>query len=103
MYRRRRDIEVFFRFPKQELSFSHFISLNRNGIEVMYMTLITAMPVMIYRKENGIGFGAAKRRMLIELQELTLAAVAVIGPYHIRVLRIRVPDIHGNYMENCKV
>jgi transposase len=80
MYRRRWDIEVFFRFLKQELSFSHFISLNRNGIEVMlYMTLITAMLIMIYRKENGIGFRTAKRRILIELQELTLAAVAVIS------------------------
>ena len=43
-YRRRWDIEVFFRFLKQELNMSHLVSLNRNGIEVMlYMTLIAAM------------------------------------------------------------
>ncbi|MDR1372505.1 MAG: transposase [Dysgonamonadaceae bacterium] len=43
-YRRRWDIEVFFRFIKQELNVSHLISLNTNGIEVMlYMTLIAAM------------------------------------------------------------
>jgi hypothetical protein len=80
IYRRRWDIEVFFRFLKQELSFSHLISLKRNGIEVMlYMTLIAAMLIMIYKKENGIGFKTAKRRMWIELQDLTLAAVAVIS------------------------
>ena len=38
IYKRRWDIEVFFRFIKQELNFSHFISLNENGIQiVMYM------------------------------------------------------------------
>ena len=34
-YRRRWDIEVFFRFIKQELNASHLISLNKNGIEEM--------------------------------------------------------------------
>lgn len=39
-YRRRWDIEVFFRFIKQELNASHLISLNKNGIElILYMTL----------------------------------------------------------------
>ena len=31
-YRKRWDVEVFFRFIKQELSFSHFMSTNENGI-----------------------------------------------------------------------
>ncbi len=31
-YRRRWDIEVFFRFIKQELNVSHLVSLNKNGI-----------------------------------------------------------------------
>jgi transposase len=76
MYRRRWDIEVFFRFLKQEINFSHFLSLNENGIEViLYMTLIAAMLIMIYKKENEIGFKTAKRRIEIELQELILATV----------------------------
>ena len=42
IYRRRWDIEVFFRFLKQELSFSHFLSVNENSMQViLYMTLIT--------------------------------------------------------------
>ena len=78
MYRRRWDIEVFFRFLKQEVNFSHFISVNENGIQViLYMTLIAAMLIMIYKKENDVGFKTAKRRMMIEMQELILAIVVV--------------------------
>ena len=78
MYKQRWDIEVFFRFIKQELNFSHFVSLNENGIQViMYMTLITAMLVMIYKKENQIGYKTAVRRMGIELETLVIA-IAVI-------------------------
>jgi len=78
MYKRRWDIEVFFRFIKQELNFSHLLSLNKNGIQViLYMTLITAMLVMIYKKMNNIGYKTAKRRMRIELESLILAIVVI--------------------------
>ena len=78
MYRRRWDIEGFFRFLKQELNFSHFLSLNDNGIKViLYMTLITAMLVMIYKKENSIGYKTAVRRMRIELEGLVMAIVVI--------------------------
>ncbi|MDR2681225.1 MAG: IS4 family transposase [Tannerella sp.] len=77
-YRRRWDIEVFFRFLKQELNFSHFVSLNENGIQiVLYMTLIVAMLIRIYKKENDIGYKTAKRRMEMELQEIILAIAVV--------------------------
>lgn len=78
MYKRRWDIEVFFRFLKQELNFSHFLSLNENGIQViMYMTMITAMLTMIYKKENVIGYKTAVRRMGIELETLVMAIAVV--------------------------
>jgi IS4 transposase len=78
MYRRRWDIEVFFRFLKQELNFSHFLSLNDNGIQViLYMTLITAMMVMIYKKENAVGYKTAVRRMGIELESLVMAIMVI--------------------------
>ncbi|GHV11264.1 hypothetical protein FACS1894162_6560 [Bacteroidia bacterium] len=76
MYRRRWDIETFFRFIKQELNFSHFLSLNENGIMiVLYMTMITAMLVMIYKKENGLGCKTAIRRMIIELEYILMKLV----------------------------
>ncbi|MCF0075731.1 transposase [Dyadobacter sp. CY261] len=77
-YRRRWDIEVFFRFLKQELNVSHLVSLNSNGIQVMlYMTLITAMMVLMYKKANNIGYKTAKRRFSMEVRDLAIALIVV--------------------------
>jgi hypothetical protein len=76
--RRRRDIEVFFRFIKQELNVSHLISLNTNGIEVMlYMTLIAAMLILIYKHANNIGYKTAKRRFIMEMRNLIISMIVV--------------------------
>ncbi|UHO36816.1 IS4 family transposase [Chryseobacterium capnotolerans] len=78
-YRKRWDIEVFFRFLKQELHASHLLSLNKNGIEVMiYMTLITAMLILIYKKANNIGYKTAKRRFAMEIRNLAIS-ILIIG------------------------
>lgn len=78
-YRRRWDIEVFFRFIKQELNVSHLVSLNKNGIEVMlYMTLIVAMLILIYKKANQIGYKTAKRRFKMELRNLAIVMIVVV-------------------------
>jgi transposase len=70
-YRKRWDIEVFFRFLKQELNLSHLVSLNKNGIEVMvYMTMIASMLLLIYKKANNIGYKTAKRRIAMELRDM---------------------------------
>lgn len=77
-YRRRWDIEVFFRFIKQELNVSHLVSLNRNGIQVMlYMTLIVAMLLLVYKKANNIGYKTAKRRFSMEIRDLAIAIIVV--------------------------
>jgi hypothetical protein len=69
IYKHRWDIEVFFRFIKQELNFSHLISVNENGIKILlYMTLILAMLILIYKKINGFGYKTAKRRFAMELE-----------------------------------
>ena len=76
IYKQRWDIEVFFRFIKQELNASHFISVSKNGITVMlYMTLIAAMLLQLYKKLNGLGYKTAKRRFTIELWETLIAVV----------------------------
>jgi hypothetical protein len=91
MYKRRWDIEVFFRFLKQELNFSHFLSLNGNGIQViLYMTMITAMMVMIYKKENLIGYKTAVRRMGIELENLVMAVLVLNSGGDLR--KVDLPD-----------
>lgn len=71
LYKKRWDIEVFFRFIKQELNFSHFISVNQNGIQILlYMTLILAMLILIYKRLNGLGYKTAKRRFMLEIRDI---------------------------------
>lgn len=79
-YRRRWDIEVFFKFLKQNLSFSHFVSTSENGIKViLYMTLITAMLVMIYKRENGLGFSIGKFMFFMEMQDWVCQLMVVLN------------------------
>lgn len=76
IYKKRWDIEVFFRFIKQELSFKHFISTNINGIKIiLYMTLILAMLILLYKKFNRIGYKTAKRRFYYEIDELYMSII----------------------------
>ena len=76
IYKKRWDIEVFFRFLKQELNFNHFTSTSINGIKVMmYVTLITSMLVMIYKKWNNVGYKTAVRRIALELNDLITAMI----------------------------
>ena len=75
-YKKRWDIEVFFRFLKQELNFSHLFSTNENGIMVMlYMTLITSMLVLVYKRTNNVGYKTAVRRISFELNEFVIRLV----------------------------
>ncbi len=69
MYKKRWSIEVFYKFLKQNLSFSHLLSTSKNGIEVMlYMTLIAAVLLKLYAISNGIGPTLAQSRMVIQLE-----------------------------------
>lgn len=70
IYRKRWDIEVFFRFLKQEMNFSHFVSRNENGIRVMfYLTMIAAMLILIYRHINQLeGYKIVKLQFVNELE-----------------------------------
>ena len=69
IYKCRWDIEVFFKFLKQEFGFKHLLSRNQNGIEVvLYMTLITFTLVYLYYKCNEIeSFKIAKMQFVNEL------------------------------------
>jgi len=80
-YKKRWGIEVFFRFVKQELNFSHLTSTNVNGIRAIpYMALALPMLAHIYKKRNDTGFKTAKRRMKMELEDLlAIMIVQVCG------------------------
>ena len=79
VYKKRWDIEVFFRFLKQELNFKHLVSRTENGIKVMlFMTLITAMLLLIYKQMNQIkGYKIAKRKFVRELDDEILKVIII--------------------------
>ena len=80
IYKKRWDIEVFFRFIKQELNFSHFLSTSENGIRiVLYMTLILSILILVYKKLNSLGYRTAVRRFKIELDELIMKMTIIFA------------------------
>lgn len=70
IYKQRWDIEIFFKFLKQELNLSHLVCRQQNGIEVMlYMTLIAAILLIVYKEKNQIkSYKIAKIQFVQELE-----------------------------------
>lgn len=82
VYKSRWDIEVFFRFLKQELNLKHFISYKLNGAKVwLYMILIASMLIMIYKKNNNISsYKRAKIKFIQAIDiEITRLIVEICG------------------------
>lgn len=71
LYKQRWEIEIFFKFIKQELNASHLISRDENGIKVMlYMTMIVASLIIVYRKLNKIkSYKMARLQFEMELND----------------------------------
>jgi hypothetical protein len=81
-YKKRWEIEVFFKFIKQHLNAKHLVSRDINGIKVMiYMTMILAILLIAYRKINQIkSFKIAKLRFELDLDnEITKEIVILCG------------------------
>lgn len=74
LYKSRWEIETFFKFIKQELNFKHLLSRNENGIQaVMYLTMITAILLTIYKKVNHIvGWAVTKFKFMEQLERAIL-------------------------------
>lgn len=79
-YKKRWEIEVFFKFIKQHLNAKHLVSRTPNGIKVMiYMTMITSILIIAYKKLNGIKwFKTAKQRFIEELDNEIIKAIVVL-------------------------
>lgn len=69
IYKTRWDIEVLFRFLKQEMNLTHFVCNDSNAIKVMlYCSLIVATLILIYKKQNNIkSYKKAKIKFFKEL------------------------------------
>jgi Transposase DDE domain len=70
IYKSRWDIEVFFKFIKQHLDFSHLLNRTENGIKVMmYVTMIVAILLTAYKKLRKLtGYKIPKRKFAQELE-----------------------------------
>ena len=71
IYKSRWQIELFFKFIKQHLNFSHLLNRTENGIRsVMYVTMTVAILLLHYRKEQQIkGYKEAKRKFAGEFEK----------------------------------
>ncbi len=80
LYRHRWDIEVFFKFLKQELNFSHLINRSENGIRVMlYCTMIAAILLLAYKELNGLkGYKIMKQQFVNEMEKSLLKDFVVL-------------------------
>lgn len=80
LYKRRWDIEVFFKFLKQELNFSHLINRSENGIRIMlYVTLIAAILLLVYKKKNNLnGYKIMKLRFVQELEKVVVKNIVIL-------------------------
>lgn len=80
LYKRRWEIEVFFKFLKQELNLSHLVSRTENGIKVMiYMTLILAILIISYKKINRLkGYKIPKLKFAQELESAIIKEIVVL-------------------------
>jgi len=70
LYKRRWDIEVFFKFIKHLLNFKHLLNRTENGIKVvLYATMIASVLLAAYKRaKNLTGYKIAKLKFENELE-----------------------------------
>lgn len=80
IYKSRWEIEILFKFLKQELNLEHCVSRDINGIKVMmYMTLITSILVIAFKKLNKLSsFKIAKLRLVLELESIMIEQIIIL-------------------------
>lgn len=77
LYKRRWDIEVFFKFIKQNLGYKHFLSHSTQGMQVyIYMIMITAIMFLMYKIRLKLeGYKIPLFRFTLELQKSFMKSI----------------------------
>jgi len=96
-YKCRWEIEVFFKFIKQELNFSHLINRSENGIKVMlYCTMIAAILLLAYKEINGLkGYKIMKQKFVNDLEKSLMKDIVIMcggDPYKLETLFKSPPE-----------
>lgn len=88
LYRRRWDIEVFFKFIKQNLGYKHFLSHTMNGMKVyIYMIIITALLFLVYKIKNNLhGFKIALLQFTLDLNDSFIRSIVLLSGGNLRVV-----------------
>lgn len=81
LYRRRWDIEVFFKFIKQNLGYKHFLSYSMNGMKAyIYMIMITALLFLIYKNMNNLtGFKIPLFQFALDLTISSVQSIILLA------------------------
>lgn len=81
LYRRRWDIEVFFKFIKQNLGYKHFLSHSMKGMKVyIYMVLITALVFLAYKIKTKLqGFKIPLFRFTLALEKSFVKSMILLS------------------------
>lgn len=81
LYRRRWDIEVFFKFVKQNLGYKHFLNHTMNGMKVyIYTILITSIIFLMYKEKNKLqGFKVALFKFSMSVDKLFIKHLIIIS------------------------
>lgn len=70
-YRQRWEIEVFFKIIKQNLSFSHFVSVNPKGLEtIMYCILTLSLLLLLYSRRDNQSVKGAIFNLRLQLLDI---------------------------------
>lgn len=83
IYRRRWEIEIFFRLIKQYLNYDHLTSRSENGIRVMiYMSMIASLLMIWYRELTKInrGWRSVKFWLAEDVREWTTYSLRRLKP-----------------------
>jgi len=80
IYKSRWDIEIFFKFIKQHLNFSHLLNRSENGIKsVLYVTMTAAILLLQYRKQKKLkGFKIVRQKFAQDLERNIIYNIVII-------------------------
>ena len=80
IYRSRWEIEVFFKFIKQHLNFSHLVNRTENGIKsILYITMTVAILLQQYKKDRKLkGYKIAKQKFSQDLERDIIYHIVVL-------------------------
>jgi hypothetical protein len=93
-YRKRWEIEVLFRFMKQEMHLGHLVSHHLNGIlNMLYITQIAAMLVLLYKNANDITGHRTAKRQFYKAFELHLIDKMTQDEEHLQILKANIKEL----------